>query len=1268
MMSVMTCGRYERMSWPGVWVCALIALAAQVFFSVDAHALRAIEINPEVERLELSALGDPYEGKGDTLQIETAPGSDGLTGRMSVRAATRGTTPNWFVFALRNASDKPLERWVVADRYNIVGSGIVWPDLDSRRIDNVTPSIGFVPERISTDKADVFRLTIEPGQTVTYIVEIATDRLPRLTLWRGTDFERRARDRQLFNGTMLGITGLLAIFLTAVFAANHKAIFPSAALFTWCVLAYLCVDFGFWHKLFNVKPEENAQYRAAGEAAMAATLLIFTHIFLRIGYWHAFLRLLFGLWIAAQLALIGLAFLDPKLATTFARLSSGAIGGICVLLILVLALRGQDRALSLVPTWILYLVWLFGASLTLTGQLSGEFMVPALTSGLVLVVVLIGFTVTQYAFRAAEPIFGSTLDEQQVRSLAIESTGVAVWEWGARRDEVKCSRSMELSLGLEQGSLTTKLADFLDRMYQSDRERFQQILASIRERGSGEIRTEFRMRHADNVFRWFELEASAVPSDDRRAVRCVGLVREITDAKRAQERLMHDAVHDNLTGLPNRALFLDRLAVAITRAQSEPLVTPTVLYVDLDRFKSVNSSFGLVVGDSLLLTVARRLAKHLGPNDTLGRIAGDRFAVLLLSNDDPKELARLADAMRRSLRSPVSISDQEIVMTAAIGISIFDRTVAPNAADFLGEAEAAMHRAKGAGPDQIEIFKPEMRSDKDQRLSMESDLRQALEKKQLRLFYQPIVYLRTEEIAGFEALVRWEHPRLGLLNPVDFVPLAEESDLIVKLGSTVLQMAVAEAQRWHKELPRPEAPLYVSVNVSSRQLFRQDLINEVRHIIGRAVLPKGTLRLELTETLVMENPEQASEMLTQLVSAGAGLSLDDFGAGYSSLSYLNTFPFDTIKIDRALVHAPSKNGSSSAVLRSIVALAHELGKRVVAEGVETDEDVGLLRSIGCENAQGFYYGEPMPPKEVLQLLKQVRKEERRLKRGGLFRLKSRRIDDEAAAPSVVAAEPSKPNSIKQTRPDNGDGPPDARSKFRRGPVPKSPKVSTAPVVAERQTAAPGQMQAARDVQSPPMITVPPPVAPVATPVSAPAAWPAAAIPSQAETVPLFAVANEVGRPEPFVPPMPGAPNGTFVLNGRHVEQPFTMTAAVPALDHAREAPPPPELSAGLAQLEAMMAVANGVPKPPGPPAFDPPLDAAARVNGAHSMPQGEPVPPPAYVRPRVAMAPAAKVEMPDLSTLPPAIAASLAKLAGGQPVARKTQAPPRADAHVEPDD
>ncbi len=1054
-----------RGPWRALALALLMLTATLVTHAPAALALKPIEINNDVDRVEVTALGEAYEARGDALQIETAPGADGVRGRMSVRAATPGTNPSWFVFALTNTTDKAVERWLVADRYGTVGSGVVWPDLDARRIDAVTPSVGYVPERIKNDRADVFRLTLEPGQTVTFVAELASDRYARLYMWKPIEYEQKSRDRQLFNGIMLGITGLLAIFLTAVFAANHKAIFPTAAIFTWCVLAYLCVDFGFWHKLFAVRPEENAQYRAATEAGMAATLLIFLYTFLRLGAWHGFVRVLLGLWVGAQLILIAVAFLDPRLAATFARLSSIAIAGVGAALTLFLALRGQDRALSLVPTWMLLLVWLFGAGITFTGRLSGDIVVFGLTAGLVLIVVLIGFTVTQYAFRSFEPLYGAQPGEQQLRSLAVDGAGAAVWEWHVRRDEIKVSPVVESMLGLKAGELSAKVDDFTKHMHPADRERFKLLLASVKERSGGEMRIEFRMRHVDNSYRWFELEAASPPTSDRRNLRCVGLVREVTDAKRAQERLLHDAVHDSLTGLPNRELFLDRLAIAAKRATLEPLVRPALLFIDIDKFKSVNTAFGLIVGDSLLLTIARRLGRNLGPQDTLGRVGGDQFALLLLSQSDARELAILAEQVRRSLRAPINIAGQEIVLTASIGIALYDGPD-EDPAELLREAEIAMYRAKRAGPDKIEIFSAGMRTEKDGRPALEADLRRAIERKQLRLVYQPIFYLPTESLAGFEALLRWEHPSLGALNPTDFVPVAEESDLIVKLGSFVLSRAVREAARWHKELPRPDTPLFVSVNVSSRQLFQPELIKEVRHILGRAVIPKGSLRLEIAEALVMENPEKATAVLRQLADAGAGLALDDFGTGYSSLSYLNQFTFDTIKIDRSFLHASGENGSGSVILRSVVALSHELGKNVVIEGVETEDDVSLLRTIGCEYGQGYFYGEPMSEREVMALLKVARRAERRMsKKSGLLRKRPR--PDEVPIHTPATTAPPSPSTPEPVR----GGPAPRVARATNGAAP--PPVPAAPVPPVAQAAGNSDRKIARPETTRPAAGPPP---------------------------------------------------------------------------------------------------------------------------------------------------------------------------------------------------
>jgi diguanylate cyclase (GGDEF)-like protein/PAS domain S-box-containing protein len=945
-----------------------------------ALAIEPIVVKPEQEKLDVTALGELYEGRGDKLQIETAPGQDGYIGRMVVQATTAGTNPGWLVFALTNPTTERITRWLAAPRYTLANSRVLSPELDAGRIAAITPSLGFRPERMKSDRADMFRLSLDPGQTITFAAELSSRQVPRLMLWDPEVYQAKQQDRMLFNGVLLGITGLLAIFLTAIFAANHRSIFPATALVAWAVLAYFCVDFGFWSKLFPVNADHIAVYRAAAEAAVAASLVLFLYAFLRIGMWHGWIKTLFWCWIAAQFALVLFAVVDPRVASGLARSSLLGIAAIGTCLIAYLALRGQDRALLLIPSWMLLLVWLFGAAMIVLGKLSGDIVVTGLAAGLVLILVLLGFTVTQFAFRSTGgPLQLGPVSQVQMKSLAVDGSGAAVWQWNAGKDQISVAQEIEEALGASPGTLDTTVDRFLHHMHAADRERFRLMLWSLQENQGGELQTEFRLKRQDGSYLWYELRARAAPSDNTRLLRCVGLMRDITSLKRSHERLMHDAVHDSLTSLPNRELFLDRLQGAITRAREGQMNRPTVMFIDVDRFKNVNKSFGLAVGDSMLLTLGRRLSRHLNPQDTLARLGSDQFAILMISETDPRQVATLAERVRRALRTPMKIGGKEIVLTASIGI-VVDDGVQPTAQDLLREGEIAMLRAKRAGADRIEIFTASMRGEDESRLPLESDLRKALEKRQIAVLYQPITRLASNQLAGFEALIRWDHPTRGQLSPDEFVPIAEETGLIGELGSYVLSQALEEARSWHKVLPRERDPLFVSVNVSSRQLFRQDLVQEIRLILAKEAVPKGTLKLEITESLVMENPERAVEILSWLKAFGASLALDDFGTGYCSLSYLHRFPCDTIKVDRSLVRDSGLNGSTPMILRSIVALSHELGKEVIAEGVETAEDAAYLRSIGCEYGQGFYYGEPMTPKEVADLLSALASHRKRQQR------------------------------------------------------------------------------------------------------------------------------------------------------------------------------------------------------------------------------------------------------------------------------------------------
>jgi len=551
------------------------------------------------------------------------------------------------------------------------------------------------------------------------------------------------------------------------------------------------------------------------------------------------------------------------------------------------------------------------------------------------------------------------------RALALTGAGDMIWDWDVSGDKVFTSPETEALLGLKRGSLEGPAARWLDVLHPLDRDRFRAVLDSMLDQRRGRLSQDFRLRSADGHYLWFALKARPVVGSDGEVIRLVGTLTDVTEFKNAEERLLHDAVHDNLTGLPNRQLFLDRLEGVLALAKADAGIRPTVMLVDLDRFKQINDSLGIAVGDSILLTLARRLGRLLKPQDTLARLSGDQYALILVSERDSERIVAFAETMRKNLRAPIAFNDREIFVTASIGIALADGQP-QSAEEMLKDAELAMYHGKRIGGDRIEVFKPSMRARKTDRLTLESDLRRALERDEIIVLYQPIVRLEDRSIAGFEALARWDHPKMGRTSPSEFIALAEEIGLIAELGMFVLERTARQLSAWQRSMRQRDA-IFVSVNLSSRQLLRQDLINDLRTVIARTGLARGTLKLELTESLVMENPEHAAQMLQRIRELGAGLALDDFGTGHSSLAYLQRFPFDTLKIDQSFVRTNGK-GTRPVILRSMVSLAHDLGMEVVAEGVETDSDAVELYQLGCEYAQGFHFGEPMSADHARALL------------------------------------------------------------------------------------------------------------------------------------------------------------------------------------------------------------------------------------------------------------------------------------------------------------
>ena len=504
------------------------------------------------------------------------------------------------------------------------------------------------------------------------------------------------------------------------------------------------------------------------------------------------------------------------------------------------------------------------------------------------------------------------------------------------------------------------------------------VRENVRRRVAGEVESlhyTFRARRKDGSPIEVEVHGARTEFGGKPAI--LGTLLDITERRRAEsdrkdaeEKLLHDALHDALTGLPNRSLFMDRLRQAMAFQQRKPDLRIAVLFLDVDRFKNINDSLGHAMGDRLLVSVGKRLLECVRPGDTVARLGGDEFAVLLDDYGAPEDPALFAERIQSQLAPAHDLGGVEVFATASIGIVIVARGYT-RPEELLRDADIAMYRAKQLGRARHAVFHPAMHVHARAQLQLETDLYRALERNELRLAFQPIVSLSTGLISGCEALVEWQHPQRGRIPPAEFIPSAEETGLILPIGEWVLREACKAARGFADRLPKG-APVAVSVNLSARQLFRAELLEQVRSALQQSGLEPHRLRLEVTESIIMENAGPASLLLAQIKALGVHLLLDDFGTGYSSLSYLHNFRFDTLKLDRSFVGRIDSSGKNTEIVRTIVSLARALAMDVVAEGVETAAQVAQLQLLHCDYAQGYYFARPMDAGQLADLLESRR--------------------------------------------------------------------------------------------------------------------------------------------------------------------------------------------------------------------------------------------------------------------------------------------------------
>ncbi len=941
-------------------MCALLALVG----TLPASAFDVITVPEDINAVNLTTAVDVQPGTAGKIQLSTAPGEDGIIRRIEVLASDGGANPNWAVFALRNDSDVQIDRLLVAPFFRLPGSGVLRPDLGNERIKVLTPSAGIRPVRLTDREADVFEVTLDPGATVTFVAELASGGLPELYLWKPDAYRDYVNSFTLFRGTVLGVSSLAAVFLTIMFVVRGRGIFPATAAYSWAVLAYLLTDFGIMGPLLGISNGAVQPFRAAAEAGIATTLFAFLFIYLNLHRWHLrFIQLAAAL-VIVFLALFAFAFFQSSIAATVARLVLALLGVTGFFLILLLALRGYDRAVLLVPTWIIYIAWLFYSWLVITGQVSNDVAQPAVAGGLVLIVMLLGFTSVQHAFSEGQVSIG-TLSEVERRALALTGSGDFVFDWNIERDRVSVSDELSTRLGERRGALRGAIKRWLDRVHPDDRDRFRTAFDTLVELRRGKVSADMRLTTHDGNFRTFRMRVKPVLGGDGQVNRIVGTLQDVNEDRASRDRLLHDAVHDSLTGLPNKQLFIDRLERSLVRARLPNGIKPAVFLIDIDRFMDLEERVGHSAADSVLLAISRRIARVMRPLDTVARLGGDQFGVILASEAAAGKIAETAEQIWKALKSPFNFGERDLSLTASIGVTIYDGNPA-SGDDVLRDAELAMYYAKRLGGDRIEAYRASARSIAAYSRASEEDLDRGLRHGELNVEFQPIMDIHSGLIAGCEALMRWNHPQRGSVPPEEFIPLAERTGLIERLGRLAFEQAATQAREWLSQLPLGE-DFFVSVNLSPSQLATETLLNDMRTLVNEHRSIAGHLKLEITESQVMTNPEHSAYMLEALKALGLKLALDDFGTGHSSLSYLHRFPVDTIKIPAAFVKMSDDNGMShtqAPIIRAIVSLAIELDLEVIAEGVETLEEIERLQQLNCHFAQGYAFGAAMTGAEL----------------------------------------------------------------------------------------------------------------------------------------------------------------------------------------------------------------------------------------------------------------------------------------------------------------
>ncbi len=927
------------------------------------------ETGPDVV-FDVSQLGDNTDlsvFKGTIAAARPAiaaqiPGPEGKLTALDLNAKGPGPEYVWYLYNFVNNGKSAQNLIFSTAESGFTASGLngtALPDGAVVQVVSSNPDIVF--SQIDQFGKYATAFTLLPTQTVSIVVE-GNQLTPTAKLLDADAVDSTNRQRTGIMGAVVGVMTLVVVAMIALISLRPHLVTVAGAALAVVTLLFTAYEGGLLAPYLPLARIPQPTLLACIETLMMIVCGFCLYAFTNIKVARPALGVVVLTAIGLGIANMVLAFVEPGRALMLARLgfAFSILGGFPIVLA---GRRFASQALGgSVVFWCVLAAWALLASVLAMLRTFDPRLDVLLFAGLACVSVATCFLLVRFAFGEgylAKP----HLNDQVRRSLALAGARHHMWDWTPIDGEIDYDEAFDSTLGYRQGLLDDGGQEFfVELLHPEDRLEFLAIADAIASGSAKTIDQDIRLKNAEGYYQWFSLKARVLPGKGTANLRCIGTLTDISKSKALEERLVNDSIHDPVTGLPSRAIFMDRLERSSASINAPPV---QVFLINLDRFKSMNDGLGHDIGDQLLQLAGLRIKEAVGETATLARMSGSQFAVMVsaVGKIDVKEIAAKISS---AITQPVDTGLRDAHLTASIGISLRS-AYGVMADELLSQAASALHAAQLQGPGTTAVFDSSMRDDRAAEVALESDLRRAIGRAEIEVHYQPIMQLSTLDIIGFEALARWRHPQLGLVAPENFISAAERTGIISELGQFVLSEASRQLGQWQRTLFR-NRPVFVAVNVSATQFLSEDFLGQIQHILAREQLQPGSLKIEVTESVIVRYPERVERLFTHLRGHGIGLACDDFGAGFSSLSSLRDLQFDTLKMDRSFISGDVIDPRTAQIISTILELARGLGMLVVAEGIENQNHIEQLAALGCDLGQGFFLGVPVTAEELDMLL------------------------------------------------------------------------------------------------------------------------------------------------------------------------------------------------------------------------------------------------------------------------------------------------------------